>query len=46
MSFNPTELIPFLAEYKLPTALNKGNYIIAVVPEENYTENIKTVVHI
>jgi len=45
MTFNPTELIPFLAEYELPTALDTGNYIITVVPEENYTENIKTVFH-
>ena len=45
MTFNPTELIPFLAEYKLPESLNRGNYIITLLPEENYTENINTVFH-
>jgi uncharacterized protein (UPF0276 family) len=45
MSFNPTELIPFLAEYKLPESLTRGHYIITILPEENYTENIHTVLH-
>ncbi|MDQ3683599.1 MAG: DUF692 domain-containing protein, partial [Bacteroidota bacterium] len=45
MSFNPTELIPFLAEYNLPPLLHTGKYIIEILPEENYTENISTVFH-
>jgi uncharacterized protein (UPF0276 family) len=45
MSFNPTELIPFLAEYKLPESLARGNYIVTILPEEKYSENIRTVFH-
>lgn len=45
MSFNPTELIPFLADYKLPQALNRGNYIITLAPEEHFTENVNSVYH-
>ena len=45
ISFNPNELIPYLAEYKLPPSLNRGNYVISIMPEEKYTENVNTVFH-
>jgi uncharacterized protein (UPF0276 family) len=45
MSFNPNDLIPFLANYKLPESLDRGNYIISIMPEEKYTENVNTVYH-
>jgi uncharacterized protein (UPF0276 family) len=45
MTFDPTEIIPFLAEYKLPESLHRGNYIITLTPEEKFSENIQTVFH-
>lgn len=43
--FNPTELIPYIANHQLPENLSIDNYILEILPEENYIENINTVFH-
>ena len=45
ISFNPNELITSLADFKLPESLTRGNFIISIMPEEKYTENVNTVYH-
>lgn len=45
LCFNPTELIPFLADRQLPNNLTPGVFVVSLLPEENYSENIQTVFH-
>lgn len=45
ISFNPYEIIPPLAEGKVPEHIHKDNYHISITPDEGYEEHMSLVYH-
>ena len=45
ISFNPYEVIPPLAEGKVPENITTGKYHLSITPDEGYEENVSLVYH-
>ncbi len=45
VSFNPYEVIPPLAEGKVPKNITRGKYLLSITPDEQYAENVSLVYH-